>query len=62
MTEAADRCGISLTTLSGLANGDHNASDRTIRQICDALEVSDGTLFPELAGFRYAPNPIAVAS
>lgn len=67
MTEAAERCGMSLTTMSGLVNGDHGASDKTIRQICDGLELSDSTLFPELAGFRYVtavgdPEPVAVAS
>lgn len=51
MTEAAAMCGIALTTLSGLAAGDHRASDKTIRSIADGLGVADGALFPELAGF-----------
>lgn len=51
LTEGAEVCGISLTTLSGLASGDHGASDKIVRQVADGLGVDDGVLFPELAGF-----------
>ena len=51
MTEAADRAGIALTTLSGLAADGHRASIGTAHQIAEALECSPGTLFPELTTF-----------
>lgn len=54
MTEAAERCGIALTTLSGLAASDgHGASDKVVRSIVDGLGLDeDALLFPEFAGFR----------
>jgi transcriptional regulator with XRE-family HTH domain len=49
LTEAAQRCGMPLTTLSSLSHGDHRASMRTIRTLADGLGVAPETLFPELA-------------
>lgn len=49
LTEAAQRCGIPLTTLSSLVHGGHRASMTTIRTMSEGLGVSAETLFPELA-------------
>lgn len=48
MTEAAARSGVALTTLSGLAHGDHRASFRTIEALAQGIGCSAETLFPEL--------------
>ena len=52
MTNLAAESGLSLTTISGLAQGDHRASDRTIQAIAGALVCEPSILFPELAGFE----------
>lgn len=49
MTEAAQRSGLPLSTLSGLVNGDHRASMKTVRALSEGLGVNAETLFPELA-------------
>lgn len=54
LTETADKFGLNLPTLSGLASGNHGASISTVRQIeeragTDAAEA----IFPELSG-RFA--------
>lgn len=56
MTEAADRCGMPLTTLSSLVHGHHRAGMRTVRQLTEGLACSAETLFPELA-FRDLEHP-----
>lgn len=38
-----------LTTLSGLVNGDHGASMKTVRQLAAGLDCEPETLFPQLA-------------
>lgn len=54
MTEAAERCGITLTTLSGLAAGNHRASDKVVRSITDGLGLEDDSLlFPAAAGWQH---------
>lgn len=50
LSDVAGLAGMKLTTLSGLVNGDHGASMRTVRQLADALNCSPATLFPELLG------------
>lgn len=50
MSEVAAEAGIPLKTLSGLVNGDHRASMKTVRQVTDALRCAPATLFPELLG------------
>lgn len=49
LTEAAQRCGIPLTTLSSLSHGDHRASMKTVRSLSEGLGCHAETLFPELA-------------
>ena len=49
LSETATECGIPLTTLSGLAHGDHRASMKTVRALSDGLGCAAETLFPELA-------------
>lgn len=49
MTEAAALSSVALTTLSGLAQGDHRASLRTIEALATGIGVAAETLFPELA-------------
>jgi transcriptional regulator with XRE-family HTH domain len=49
MSEIAALGGMPLTTLSGLVNGDHGASMRTVRKLADGLGCEPETLFPELA-------------
>ena len=51
LTDAANACDLPLTTLSGLAAGNHRASPRTVRQIEDGLKVDGAAFFPELAGY-----------
>lgn len=52
LTEAAEAFGLPLTSLSGLAKGDHRASMTTVRMIEGRVgtEVVEA-LFPELGGF-----------
>lgn len=46
-----------LTTLSGLVNDDHGASIKTVRQICDGLDLNDIGVFAELSGkWEYTPS------
>lgn len=59
LTEAAERSGMSLTTLSGLAKHDHNASIKTCEKLAQGLGCSAETLFPELAGFADAREAVA---
>lgn len=56
MTETSRVSGIPLTTLSGLAGGDHGASMTTVKALAKGLDVDEETLFPELAfaGLRIA--------
>jgi transcriptional regulator with XRE-family HTH domain len=49
MTQAAAHSGVALTTLSGLAQGDHRASLRTVEALASGIGCSAETLFPELA-------------
>lgn len=49
LTEAAQLCGMPLTTLSSLAHGDMRASMKTVRTLADGLGCQSETLFPELA-------------
>lgn len=49
MTEAAAQSGVALTTLSGLAQGDHRASIRTVDALAQGIGCEAETLFPELA-------------
>lgn len=49
MTEAAARSRVALTTLSGLAQGDHGASIKTVEALAVGIGCSAETLFPELA-------------
>lgn len=61
MTEGASLSGIPLTTLSGLAQGDHRASIKTARALADGIGCSIETLFPELSGqFEQAEQTVAV--
>lgn len=60
MTEAANRSGVALTTLSGLAAGDHRASIETAHKIAQGIECTPGTLFPELTT-RFAVVELAAA-
>lgn len=53
LTEAANRSGVSIKTLSGLAQHDHGASIATCEKLALGLGVSAEMLFPELAGFRF---------
>lgn len=48
MTDVAAKAGIALTTLSGLAQGDHRAGWGTIDKIASALDCHAETLFPEM--------------
>lgn len=48
MTEAAGRSGLALSTVSGLAQGDHRASIRTVAALAGGLGCRAETLFPEL--------------
>lgn len=48
MTEAARQAGLPLTTVSGLANGDHRASMKTVRSLSEGLGINAETIFPEL--------------
>lgn len=48
MAEVAAMAGMPLTTLSGLVNGDHGASTKTVRLLTTALNCHPETLFPEL--------------
>lgn len=48
MTEVAARSGMPLKTLSGLVNGSHRASIRTVRQLAEGLNCNPATLFPDL--------------
>jgi transcriptional regulator with XRE-family HTH domain len=49
MTEVAQLAGLPLTTVSGLAQGDHRASMKTVRQLAEGVGCEAETLFPELA-------------
>lgn len=49
MTAGAAASGVPLTTLSGLANGDHRAGPRTVKALAEGLGCAPETLFPELA-------------
>lgn len=60
MTVAAERTGIALTTLSGLASGDHRASATVVKQLADALECAAATLFPEVSGRFVESEPVLV--
>lgn len=59
LTEGAAACSVSLGTLSSLAKGEHGASNKIVRQICDGLGVDDGVLFPTLAGFTHPEEAAA---
>jgi transcriptional regulator with XRE-family HTH domain len=48
MSEAAALGGMPLTTLSGLVNGNHGASMRTVRKLSEGLGCEPETLFPQL--------------
>lgn len=48
MTELASASGIPLTTLSGLAVGDHGASMVTVRKLAQGSGWPGEVLFPEL--------------
>lgn len=56
MSEVAELGGMPLTTLSGLVNGDHGASMKTVRKLSDGLGCSAETLFPQLA---FQPEAVA---
>lgn len=60
MTTAAERAGIALTTLSGLANGDHGASPTVAHQIANGIACSPEALFPTLTR-RFAEVDVEVA-
>lgn len=49
MTEAAAQSQLALTTVSGLSQGDHRASMKTVRQLAEGIGCEPETLFPELA-------------
>lgn len=60
LTEAAELFGLPLTTLSGLAQGNHRASIQTVRQIEDTAGADvAAALFPELGGLYVASGVAA---
>lgn len=63
LTEAAEELGLGLTTLSGLAKGNHGASITTVRMVEGRVgtDITEA-LFPEFAGLFANAAPFKPSS